>query len=118
MTQSDRPIVRGGRRKPSNLYLQHGPEPSEDDPGLGYIHDPEVAQVMVAAYNAVLRAARGETEVLHPFVLGTSLRSSVYLAPAVLCQGCFSYVQVADLHVDTDGHPVDMCRSCAEPKQP
>lgn len=114
MTQSEWPIVRGGRRKPENLYVQHGTEATDADPGLGYIHDRDTAERMVAAYNAVRRAHEGERVLLHPYAVGTSLRSTVLLVPAYLCQVCAEHVPASDLSVDSDGDLVDMCRACAD----
>jgi len=44
--------LRQGRRVGRTLYHQQGPEPSEDDPIIGMVDDPELAATIVAAVNA------------------------------------------------------------------
>ena len=41
--------IRQGRRNDRNLYLQLGDEPSDSDPCLGFMIDPEVGKILVQA---------------------------------------------------------------------
>lgn len=41
-------MLRQGRRNKSNLYVQFGDEPSDDDLSIGYISNPELARWIVA----------------------------------------------------------------------
>jgi len=45
--------LRQGRRVGRTLYEQTGPEPSEDDPIIGLVDNPELAATIVAAVNAL-----------------------------------------------------------------
>jgi len=45
------PLLRQGRRVGQHLYVQTGPEPSDDDPPIGSVFTPEWAAALVKAYN-------------------------------------------------------------------
>lgn len=46
--------LRHGRRKPGNIYLQAGDEPSDADEQITWIPDLRLAQRIVKAYNELL----------------------------------------------------------------
>lgn len=57
--------LRQGRRVPNHLYEQFGPEPTDDDPPVGFITDPALAAILVRAFNA--EHARHEGNALAAF---------------------------------------------------
>ena len=46
---------RTGRRKARNIYLQSGPEPTDEDPQIGCMDTAEYGEQVVSAVNAVTR---------------------------------------------------------------
>lgn len=44
--------LRQGRKVGKTLYLQYGPEPSDDDKLIGYVEDEDFARMIVSACNA------------------------------------------------------------------
>lgn len=53
-TEPGRPKLRPGRHQAQNIYIQRGPEPSDDDDYIGVIFDPERASALIAAVNESL----------------------------------------------------------------
>jgi hypothetical protein len=53
---------RTGRKVGRTIYLQLGPEPSEDDPLIGVMDTRELAAEAVEAHNARLSASAGDSE--------------------------------------------------------
>lgn len=43
--------LRHGRKQDRNIYLQRGPEPSDDDEYLGVIFDPAKAAILIEIVN-------------------------------------------------------------------
>lgn len=44
---------RTGRKVGRHLYLQHGPQPSDDDPTIGTLDTPELARQAAEAVNTI-----------------------------------------------------------------
>lgn len=55
--------IRQGRKVGRTIYLQEGPEPSDDDPLIGCVDTPEFGALVVEAVNAWLQGGDGSSRV-------------------------------------------------------